>query len=49
MFIYVDSTIRSVVPYSYSGYTGEQFKVTYANGDGPFIGTFVDGARNFST
>ena len=28
MFIYVDSTIRSVVPYSYSGYTGEQFKLS---------------------
>ena len=49
MFIYVDGTIRSVVPYSYTGYTGENFKVTYANGDGPFTGTFVDGNRTFGT
>ena len=47
MFIYVSSTIRSVVPYSYSGYNGTQFCVKYANGDGPYCGNFTDGNVNF--
>jgi len=49
MYIYVDGSIRSVVSYSYNGYTGDQFRVEYANGDGPFLGNFVDGNVNFST
>jgi len=49
MLITVDGTTRSVVPFSYAGYVGDTFRVTYSNGDGPFTGTFVDGTRAFTT
>ena len=49
MYITVNGTFRSVVPFSYGGLVGDTFRVTYDNGDGPFTSTFIDGTRAFTT
>jgi len=49
MYIYLNGSIKAVIPYSLNDYTGDDFKIVFGDGSGTYRGTFTNGNVYFTS